>query len=51
MQAVGAVIGGLLLLIAPGWWFFVVLGLLVGYEITLWRAGAHPRPELTVSPP
>ena len=54
MQAAGALVGGVLLLVAPGWWFLAVLLLLGAYEVVIWRAGVghadHPASPETVPP-
>jgi hypothetical protein len=39
LQVAGAVAAGLLLWFVPGWWFFVVAAILIGYEVVLWRVG------------
>jgi hypothetical protein len=54
LQAGGAVVGGVFLLVAPGWWFVVVAVLLAGYEVALWQAGsliAGSRLEATADTP
>ena len=40
MQAAGAIVGGVLLLFVPGWWFVAVAVLLAAYEVAVWRAGS-----------
>ena len=40
MQAGGALVGGVLLLFVPGWWFVAVAVLLAVYEVAVWRAGS-----------
>ncbi len=54
MQAAGALVGGVLLLVAPGWSFLAVLVLLGAYEVVIWRAGVghvdHPASPETVPP-
>ncbi len=40
MQAGGALVGGVVLLFVPGWWFVAVAVLLAVYEVAVWRAGS-----------
>jgi hypothetical protein len=48
MQAGGALVGGVLLLFVPGWWFVAVAVLLGVYEVAVWRAGSGPATPVEV---
>ncbi len=48
LQVAGAAVGGVLLFVVPGWWFFVVAVAVAAYEVALWRAGSR---ELSPIPP
>ena len=40
-------VGGVLLLVVPGWWFSAVLLLLGAYEVVIWRVGVGRVPDAT----